>query len=42
MMWPVLTKSKFGQKKPPNALMQREVKNQAEVCEEELLVGTTP
>jgi hypothetical protein len=30
------------QKKPPDALPQREVKNQAEHYEEELLGGITP
>jgi hypothetical protein len=32
----------YRQKKPPNALPQREAKNQAEHYEEELLGGITP
>jgi hypothetical protein len=33
---------KHRQKKPPDALPQREVENQAELYEEELLGGITP
>jgi len=38
----VATLNTIGKKKPPNALPQREAKNQAEHNEEELLGGITP